>query len=282
MRWAVLGNMGMFGSEMESLLRDAGAQVTGYNRTNLDVGLNQSGLAKLLGEVDVIVNAIAYTAVDKAETDETLATKVNAELAGKFACVARDVGARFIHISTDYVFDGTKIDPYEISDATNPQTAYGRSKLLGEQLVGKSGADFSIMRTAWLYGEHGGCFPKSIAKALKANGSARVVDDQVGQPTWTKDLANQVLQVVALHEMPKLIHAVASGSGSWADFACEVAASTGRQGDQVITRITSSEFPTAASRPAWSVLNNITPGLASIGDWKERWLVAADSVLGQA
>jgi dTDP-4-dehydrorhamnose reductase len=282
MRWAVLGNVGMFGSEMEAMLRSTGAQVTGYNRTNLNVDVSESDLAKLFGGVDVIVNAIAYTAVDKAETNEPLATQVNADIAGKFARVARDVGARFIHISTDYVFDGTNSVPYEISDATNPQTAYGRSKLLGEQFVSQSGADYSILRTAWLYGEHGGCFPKSIAKALTANGSARVVDDQVGQPTWTRDLANQVLQVVSLQEMPKLVHAVASGSASWADFACQIAASIGMEGEQVITRITSSEYPTPASRPAWSVLNNKTPGLASIGDWKERWLVAADSVLGQA
>ena len=282
MRWAVLGNRGMLGADLETALMSSGVDVAGYNRLNLNVADSSADLARVFDGANIVVNAIAYTAVDMAESQESDVTFINGEVAGKLAQAAAAIGARFIQISTDYVFDGTKENPYLVSDSPNPQTAYGRSKLLGEQLVSQSGADFSILRTAWLYGEHGGCFPKSIAKALKANGRASVVDDQIGQPTWTRDLATQVLQVAAMREMPRLVHAVASGSASWADFASEVAASMGMPGERVIARISSSEYPTPASRPAWSVLNNQTPGLEAIGDWRDRWLVAADSVLGRA
>jgi len=282
MRWAVLGNRGMLGADLETALMSSGVDVAGYNRLNLNVADSSADLARVFDGANIVVNAIAYTAVDMAESQESDVTFINGEVAGKLAQAAAAIGARFIQISTDYVFDGTKENPYLVSDSPNPQTAYGRSKLLGEQLVSQSGADFSILRTAWLYGEHGGCFPKSIAKALKANGRASVVDDQIGQPTWTRDLATQVLQVAAMREMPRLVHAVASGSASWAEFASEVATSMGMPGERVIARISSSEYPTPARRPAWSVLNNQTPGLEAIGDWRDRWLVAADSVLGRA
>jgi dTDP-4-dehydrorhamnose reductase len=217
--------------------------------------------------------------VDKAELEIYEAHTVNAIFAGKLAQAAAIAGAKFVHISTDYVFDGTGTRPYKVTDQVDPQNEYGRSKALGEQLVAESGADYTIFRTAWLYGKFGRCFPKIIASVSDKNGSARVVDDQIGQPTWTRDLAEQVLAYSMLENSPKIVHGVSSGRGSWADFAQEVSKSLGLEGSSV-SGIPSSEYPTPAKRPAWSVLDNSSDLVAPIGDWRERWLIAAEEVLG--
>jgi dTDP-4-dehydrorhamnose reductase len=216
--------------------------------------------------------------VDNAEADVYAVNLVNGIYAGALAQAAKMAGARFIHISTDYVFDGFSSSPYKVDELVNPQTAYGTAKALGEQLVSESGADYSILRTAWLYGAADRCFPKVMAELLKKNGNVRVVSDQFGQPTWTRDLAEMVLQVVQLETMPRIVHAVSSGQATWADFAKEVALSIGLSEDS-IEEISSSEFPTPAKRPAWSVLNNSSVVLEPIGDWRERWREAAPKVL---
>ena len=162
MRFAVVGDQGMFGKDMFSLLDSSGRGVTGFNRDSIDLDDSEDQLARVLSEFDVVINAVAYTAVDKAEAELDLAMKVNGEYAGKLARVAAMTSANFMHISTDYVFDGERVGPYETSSETNPRSSYGRSKLRGEQLVGDSGATFTIFRTAWLYGQHGKCFPKTI------------------------------------------------------------------------------------------------------------------------
>lgn len=282
MRWVVLGNRGMFGSELESLLRDLGSTVNGYNRSNLDLASAVSDLARALDGADVVVNAVAYTAVDLAESNQEQATLINGEYAGKLASASAAIGARFIQISTDYVFDGNKSTPYLTTDLPNPVTAYGKSKLIGEQLVADSGADYAILRTAWLYGQNGKCFPKTIARILGERGQASVVSDQHGQPTWTLDLAEQVIQVAAMEQMPRLVHSVSSGSATWADFASEVALSIGMDPAEVICRVTSAEFPTLATRPAWSVLENAAPGVTPIADWRDRWREASEKVLNRS
>jgi dTDP-4-dehydrorhamnose reductase len=271
----------MFGSEMVELLRDRGFPVVGFNRSNLyldDVSVED--LAKILGQFDVVINAIAYTAVDKAESEIDEARAVNSILAGKLARAAASAEAKFMHISTDYVFSGTGTKPYSVAEMVDPQNEYGRSKALGEKLVAESGANYIIFRTAWLYGKFGRCFPKVIASALEKNGLAKVVGDQFGQPTWTRDLAEQVLSFSLLENAPKIVHAVASGEASWADFAKEVANSLGLTGTDSVESISSDEFPTAAKRPAWSVLDNSSDLIQPIGDWRERWMLAADEVLG--
>jgi dTDP-4-dehydrorhamnose reductase len=203
---------------------------------------------------------------------------VNGIYAGALAQAAALAEARFIHISTDYVFDGLSQIPYKSSDTIDPKTAYGSSKALGEQLVGNSGADYSILRTAWLYGAKGSCFPRRIAESLRKDGRVSVVNDQLGQPTWTRDLAKIVLQVVKLEKMPRVVHATASGKTSWAGFTQEIAESIGMSASSV-EEISSAEFPTAANRPSWSVLDNSSDVIAPIGDWRERWRVAAPEVL---
>jgi dTDP-4-dehydrorhamnose reductase len=278
MRIAVVGSKGMFGSDFLSLLNAKGIDCQGFDRENLDLEQSAESLAKVFEGFDAVVNAVAFTAVDKSETATNNANTVNAIYAGRLAQASKIARARFVHISTDYVFDGLSVMPYKVDEATNPQTAYGKSKALGEQLVIESGADYSIIRTAWLYGANGRCFPKVMAELLRKNGNVSVVSDQMGQPTWTRDLAEMVLQVLQLSEMPKIVHATASGKTSWAEFAKEVAQSIGLSSNSV-KEISTAEFPTPAKRPAWSVLDNSSDVLTPIGDWRERWQEAAPEVL---
>ncbi len=281
MKYAVIGDKGMFGAEMVQLLLEKDLDVTGFNRSNLDLEVSTADeLAAQLEGFQVIINAVAYTAVDKAETELFEANSTNGIIAGKLAQAAASLGVLFMHISTDYVFDGMGMRPYLVTDPVNPQSEYGRSKALGEQLIAESGANYTIFRTAWLYGSHGRCFPKVIAGVIEKNGSAKVVGDQFGQPTWTRDLAEQVLAYSLVKNPPKIVHAVASGKASWSDFANEVANSLGLSGEDVVTTISTSEYPTPAKRPAWSVLDNSSDFVEPIGDWRDRWLFAADEVLG--
>jgi dTDP-4-dehydrorhamnose reductase len=281
MKYAVIGDKGMFGAEMVQLLLERDLDVTGFNRSNLDLEVfTADELAAQLEGFQVIINAVAYTAVDKAETELFEANSTNGIIAGKLAQAAALLRARFMHISTDYVFDGMGTAPYLVSDPVNPKSEYGRSKALGEQLIAESGANYTIFRTAWLYGAFGRCFPKVIAGVIEKNGSAKVVGDQFGQPTWTRDLAEQVLAYSLVEKTPDIVHAVASGKASWSDFAIEVANSLGLSGEDVVTSIATSEYPTPAKRPAWSVLDNSSYLVEPIGDWRERWLAASDEVLG--
>jgi dTDP-4-dehydrorhamnose reductase len=276
MGFAVIGDRGMFGAQMVQVLNSENRQVTGFNRDSINLEASTEELAKQLHRFGVIINAVAYTAVDKAESELSTANLVNGEYAGKLARVAKSVGARLLHISTDYVFDGTGTIPYLTTDPTNPQSAYGASKLLGEELVANSGANYTIFRTAWLYGRHGRCFPKVIFRKASEDERLRVVDDQFGQPTWTKDLAQQVLAFSELTNAPEIVHAVSSGETSWFEFAREIV------GDYPIEPVSSDEFVTAAKRPGHSVLNNSSDLVTPIGDWRERWQVAKSDVLGNS
>jgi dTDP-4-dehydrorhamnose reductase len=278
MRIAVIGSTGMFGSDLLMLLNAKGIESQGFNRQGLDLEQSSESLAEVFQGFDAVVNAVAFTAVDKAETENYEANTVNGIYAGLLAQASKIAGARFLQISTDYVFDGLSARPYKVDDVTNPQTAYGKSKALGEELVAESGADYSILRTAWLYGANGRCFPTVMADLLKTNGSVRVVSDQFGQPTWTRDLAEMVIQVLKLTQMPRIVHAVSSGQAPWSDFAKEVAKSIG-VGVGAVEEISTSEYPTPAKRPAMSVLDNSSDVLTPIGDWRERWREAAPEVL---
>ncbi len=278
MQFAVFGNTGMFGQDLVSALELRNFEVSKFNRDNFSINISLSELAKTLTGIEVVVNAVAYTSVDAAESDFFEASAVNGSFPGLLAQACSIAGARLVHISSDYVFDGLSKTPYKVDGRPNPKTAYGKSKALGEQNVANSGSDYSIIRTAWLYGANGLCFPKAIAELLRRKGNVRVVGDQFGQPTWTRDLAEMVMQVVQLEKMPRVVHAASSGKASWADFAKEVATSVGLSAD-AIEEISSQGFPTAAKRPAWSVLDNSSDVLKPIGDWRERWRQAAPEVL---
>jgi dTDP-4-dehydrorhamnose reductase len=273
MRFAVIGDRGMFGREMAHYLLENGLDQKGFNRDSINIESSADSLARELDGFNVIINAVAYTAVDKAESEMGLANLVNGEYAGKLAWAAKTVGAKFMHISTDYVFDGAATSPYAATAPTKPQSAYGSSKLLGEHLVIDSGADYTIFRTAWLYGKHGRCFPKVMFDKVSKNEPLRVVNDQHGQPTWTKDLAQQVLAFAELNDAPEIVHAVSSGKTTWFEFAQEII------GDYPIEPVSSSEFVTAAKRPSYSVLDNSSNIVTPIGEWRERWQVAKSEVL---
>jgi dTDP-4-dehydrorhamnose reductase len=273
MHFGVIGDQGMFGSEMVSLLRAQGQKVVGFNRGSIDLEDSVDALANQLDSLDVIINAVGYTAVDKAESEPDLANKINGEYAEKLAGVSKLIESKFLHISTDYVFDGTSNSPYQTDSKTNPQGAYGRSKLLGEHLVADSGANFTIFRTAWLYGGHGRCFPKVIHEEAAKGEHLRVVNDQFGQPTWTKDLAAQVFAFSKLSTQPQIVHAVASGKASWFEFAKEIV------GDYQVEPVSTDDFVTAAKRPAFSVLDNSSQLVEPIGDWRDRWQLAKTEVL---
>jgi dTDP-4-dehydrorhamnose reductase len=268
----------MFGHDMKSRLESAGLEVSGFNRSNLDLSATPDELSKKLEQFDVIINSVAYTLVDQAEKEPDLAFLVNGTYAGKLARIASATNARFMHISTDYVFDGSSRFAIALDETLKPMNAYGRSKALGEELVLGSDADFVILRTAWLYGAHGRCFPRAIARKLRNGELTTVVDDQIGQPTWTMDLAEIVLSHAIHDYKEKIVHAVSSGQTSWYEFACTVGDSLGADVSR-IQPVSSSNFPTPARRPFYSVLDNTHTQGPKIGYWRDRWQVAAREVL---
>ncbi|MFH1416852.1 MAG: dTDP-4-dehydrorhamnose reductase [Planctomycetota bacterium] len=205
---------------------------------------------------DLVVNCAAYTAVDECERKETLACRVNGDGAGIIARASADIGARFIHISTDYVFGGDATEPIPEDSATgSPErlSAHGRSKLLGEQRVAASHPGALIVRTAWLYGPDGKCFPDSILRAAEKEPRLRVVNDQTGSPTYAPDLADALWELGRL-DLTGIVHVTNSGCCTWYDFAREILRLS--RIDAPITPVMSAEFPRPAKRPGYSVLDN--------------------------
>ena len=274
MSFAVIGDRGMFGKEVKEFLIAKNQDVTGFNRDSINFDSSLDDLSRALDGFSIVINAVAYTAVDNAESELELANLINGDYAGKLAKAAQNVGARLMHISTDYVFDGSATSPYSTTAPTNPKSAYGSSKLLGEILVADSGVNYTIFRTAWLYGQNGRCFPKVMFEKALSKDRLKVVNDQFGQPTWTKDLAQQVVAFAELNGAPNIVHAVSSGQCTWFEFAKEIL------GDYPIEPVSSSEFVTPAKRPSYSVLENSSSQITPIGDWRERWQIAKAEVLG--
>lgn len=280
MRWLVVGAGGMLGRELMELLAARGEVAEGLVQQDLDITVAADVDAAVDG-YDVVVNCAAYTAVDAAEADESTAFDVNAVGAANLARAASRSGARFVHVSTDYVFDGSAAEPYEAEATIAPRSAYGRTKAAGEWAVRAEAADHLIVRTAWLYGAHGACFPKTIARVARERGSLDVVDDQLGQPTWTFDLADLVHRLVVARVPAGTYHGTSTGSTSWHGFAQAVVGAAGLD-PEIVRPTTSAAFVRPAPRPAYSVLGHasvVGSGLAPIGAWDERWAAAAESVL---
>lgn len=279
MRVIVVGAAGMLGADVVRLLRERGHQTRGVARQALDVS-DPEAVDTAVREVDVVVNCAAWTAVDDAETAETAAFEVNATGAQLLARAARTVGAAIVHISTDYVFDGAARSPYAEDAPLAPRSAYGRTKAAGEWAVRAENPAHWILRTAWLYGAHGRCFPRTIAALAAERDELQVVADQIGQPTWTRDVAGLVATVLEHRPTPGIYHATSSGQASWFDLASAVVASAGS--DARVLPTTSDAYPRPAPRPAWSVLGHdrwLQAGIAPIGDWRQRWDEAAALVL---
>lgn len=200
------------------------------------------------------INCAAYTAVDKAESERELAFLTNAVAVGVLSSVCKEFQTGFIHISTDYVFNGQSPDPYKETDATDPVNVYGSSKLQGEEICMKNNPDAIIIRTAWVYSVFGNNFVKTMMRLMKERTSIGVVNDQVGAPTYAADLAEAILLIIQ-HKtwIPGIYHYSNEGRISWYDFAVAIKELTGSA--CVVNAIPSSQFPTPAARPSFSLLN---------------------------
>ncbi|MCX6318807.1 MAG: dTDP-4-dehydrorhamnose reductase [Bacteroidetes bacterium] len=201
-----------------------------------------------------LINCAAYTAVDRAEQEPDLAMQVNAEAVGVLAAVCRENNCRFVHISTDYVFNGTGNQPYKEEDATGPQSVYGQSKLEGERQAVQLNPESIIIRTSWVYSEFGKNFVKTMLKLMQERPEIKVVSDQVGSPTYAADLAEAILQIIDSGTwVPGIYHYSNSGTISWYDLAVAIKEMSGYNGH--VYAISTAEYPTPAKRPAWSVLD---------------------------
>jgi dTDP-4-dehydrorhamnose reductase len=270
----------MLGTDVAQALTGAGLITTVVGRGELDVR-DPAACARAVAGHDVVVGCAAWTAVDDAETAEPQAFAVNATGAANVARACSVAGARLVHVSTDYVFDGAATQPYAEDAAPCPTSAYGRTKAAGEWAVRALHDDVLLLRTAWLYGAAGGCFPKTIARLLGERDQLDVVTDQVGQPTWTRDVADLVVRLLAAAAAPGVYHATSSGQVSWHGFALAVAEELGAATDRV-RPTTSAAFVRPAPRPAYSVLGHYRLhriGVRPVGPWRERFAVAAPDVL---
>lgn len=255
MRILVTGHSGLLGTELVPVLASEGHQVHGCSLPDHDI-TDAAAARKAVSEcrAELVIHAAAWTAVDACETDPDRAYRVNALGTRNMVLASREAGADLAFISTDYVFDGTKPEPYLEYDPTNPTTAYGRSKWAGEQYVRYLHDRFYIVRSAWLFGAGGPCFPDTILRLLREKDGVDVVTDQIGNPTWTRDLSRAIALIVA-SGLYGTYHAVNSGPTSWYEFAREVAHTFGYP-STVVRRTTSDRFVRPAPRPANSSLRN--------------------------
>lgn len=257
----VTGAYGQLGSEIKSQAVDN----PGLDFLFTDVDLlditDEAAVQKYFSEnkPDAVINCAAYTAVDKAESDQATANWINALAPGILAANAARTGAKFIHISTDYVFDGNTSQPYLETAKVNPQGVYGRSKLAGEQKVHQENPDAIIIRTSWLYSAFGNNFVKTMLRVVKERDELKVVFDQVGSPTYAADLASVILRILtktlseAKNFVPGIYHYSNEGVASWYDFALAVFELSGDKCK--VWPVESDEYPTPTKRPHYSVLN---------------------------
>jgi dTDP-4-dehydrorhamnose reductase len=298
-RWLVTGAAGMLGRDVTALLTARNAEFTALTRADLDItDLSAVAEAVTAAGPDAVVNCAAWTAVDAAEGHEEEAREVNYLGAANLAAACAKAGALLVHPSTDYVFDGHAAAPYAEDAPTEPAGAYGRTKLAGEQAVRAALPDASyVVRTAWLYGAHGKNFVKTMVRLARNGTSPGVVADQHGQPTWTADVAEQLITLIDKSAAPGVYHATSSGQTTWFGFAEEIFAlyqdqgqGQGQEEDSERVRltpraITTADYPTPAKRPAYSVLGHDAwhaAGIAPIGDWKDALHRAFPAILANA
>lgn len=266
-RILLLGGNGQIGWELARTLAPLGT-VIAPPRQGLDLADADAIRSAIRAAAPhLIVNAAAYTAVDKAESDEAMATAINGAAPGVIAEDAKRRAIPLVHFSTDYVFAGDAARPYREGDPVAPINAYGRGKLAGEDAIRQSGAAHLILRTSWIYALRGGNFLLTIARLARQREELRVVDDQTGSPTWARLVAEAVAQILAatggpggwqpLAERGGLYHLTASGRCSWFDFAAAIVARLDADAGPVarVVPIGSDQYPTAARRPSFSVLD---------------------------
>lgn len=279
MRVLVLGSKGQLGRQLIASA-PAHAVVVHHDIDTLDI-CDDAALRACVetSATDIIFNAAAYTNVDGAEAEEALAQKINAEAVGVLAAAAHDLSAKLVHVSTDYVFDGLSGRPYAPDAPTGPVSAYGRTKLAGEQAAGDAAL---IVRTAWVYSVTGGNFVRTMLRLFRERPEVRVVADQIGTPTYAPDLA-RALWTLAQHGATGLYHYTDSGAASWYDFAVaiqEEALALGLLDKAVpIVPIPTSGYPTPAMRPHYSVLDS-TKTSAVLGGPAPHWRANLRRMLG--
>jgi dTDP-4-dehydrorhamnose reductase len=263
------GRMGQVGFELERALRSLG-EVTATDRGTLNLA-DADAVRRVLREAkpDLVVNAAAYTAVDRAESEPELATQVNSVAPGVLAEEARRLGALLVHYSTDYVFDGAKLSPYAECDQPNPLNVYGRTKLEGERRIRAAGCRCLILRTSWVYGPRGRNFLRTIAAKAATDGMLRVVADQRGVPTPSAFIAERTIDLLR-RDAGDTLHLVPGGDTTWHGFAVEILKQLGSRAE--VQAISTSEFPAPARRPPYSVLDNRAVSALLGGrlpDWRE-------------
>jgi dTDP-4-dehydrorhamnose reductase len=276
--WLVTGARGQLGTDLLAVLaRRPGDRVTGLGRAELDLtsesatrAVLRDWLAGVAGR-PVLVNAAAYTAVDDAETDEQTAALVNGAAPGWLAEEMAGRG-RLVHVSTDYVFDGTATSPYPVDAPLAPRSAYGRTKAAGERAVAAVGGDATVVRTAWVHGRHGSNFVRTMVRLEGERDTVSVVDDQVGSPTWSADLAEGLVELGTREPAaPAVLHYVNAGQVSWHGLARAVFTELGADPERVLPTTTEA-FPRPAPRPAYSVLDTTAwsaAGLTPPRPWHE-------------
>ncbi len=267
MNIVLFGKSGQLGWELERTLPSLG-NVAALDRRQLDLS-DLNAVQRTLEELkpDLIINASAYTDVDRAEKEPELAMKVNALAPGVMAEMSRKLGAALIHYSTDYVFDGRAKTPYTENDPTNPLNMYGKSKLIGEENIKQAGDAYLILRTSWVYSRRGNSFVNKVLGWARKNSTLRIVEDQVGCPTWARMLAEMTGLLLAqtrgnpyekIHEQCGIYHLAGSGYTSRYEWAKEILANDPHHSEQTVQAIEprrTEEFPTPATRPLFSALD---------------------------
>ncbi|SFQ34022.1 dTDP-4-dehydrorhamnose reductase [Parafilimonas terrae] len=288
----VSGKKGQLGSELKDIASEDKHQFIFTDRDDLDIA-NEDILKEAFEKYKpaFFINCAAYTAVDKAETDQATAYKINAEAVGNIAKQCHQYNTRLIHISTDYVFDGKGTQPYKTDDKTDPVNYYGYTKLTGEQLALNNSPQTIVIRTSWVYSAYGANFVKTMLRLMKERRELNVVSDQFGSPTYAKDLAEAIIQIVSnerpsvsgrkteedahssqltAHGFPGIYHFSNEGDISWYDFA--VAIRDIKQLDCAVNPIPTSAYPTPAKRPAYSVFDKtkiVNTFNIQLKDWKD-------------
>jgi len=259
MKILVTGAAGQLGREIVLALQDRKNKVVAIDRPELDFAQPDKVSEGIAQErADWVINCAAYTQVDQAEQEPDLAYLINRDSALAVAEGVKSYGARLLHISTDFIFDGHQATPYSENDQANPLSVYGRSKWEGERAVLQAMPEAVVLRTAWVFGVHGNNFVKTMLRLAAERDQLGVVDDQVGTPSWTWDIACAV-RALMLADTSGVYNFTNEGVASWYDFACEIIDSARRFGRPVKTKmvkpIPTSDYPTPAVRPAYSVLS---------------------------
>ena len=273
MKVMIIGAGGMLGSELLSVFQKHASsyEVSGFDLPEIDITKPDSCRTVIEGfHPDVVINAAAFVRVDDCETQHETAFGINADGAGNLAAAAAASGALFVHYSTDYIFNGQNVDGYLEDDAPDPQSVYGKSKLLGEILVKRHCPNHMIIRISWLFGRNGPNFIRTILEAARKGNHLRVVNDQHGSPTYARDVAVQTLKMVEA-DCRGTYHVTNDSTCSWYDLAVQAVAWAGIS-DVSITPVASSEYKRPAPRPACSILVDtrlVKEGLPRLRPWQE-------------